>query len=116
MIYGTTTLATSFTEDVLRNRTVRILKALLFFVPRANPDIEQHYPRVKKWVLELSDDGWPQREVGLDAQGMPLFRTPNQKNTGFWTDMALRRFERAELTEISAGDFDSLWNSIEVGQ
>jgi len=95
----------------LRHWKVRLAKALLFFVPRANPDIEKLYPQVKKWALELTEDGWPQREVGLDARGVVLFRTPNDRNTGFWTDMALRKFERTELQEISATEFERLWSS-----
>jgi hypothetical protein len=109
--YGITTLATDFTVAELRHWKVRLVKALLFFVPRANPDIEILYPHVKRWALELSEDGWPQREVGLDDCGTTLFRTPNDRNTGFWTDMARRRFERTELQEISATEFERLWRS-----
>lgn len=111
--YGTTTLATNFTDEMLRSRKVRIIKALLFFVPRANPDIEKLYPLVRKWALELSDDGWPQREVGLDGHDAVLFRTPNANNTGFWTDMAAKQFARTEVDEISADQFEQLWKSLE---
>ena len=114
MFYGTTTLATDFTEEILRNRKVRIIKALLFLVPNANPDVERLYPLVKKWALELSDDGSPQREIGLDNQGVALFRLPNDRNTGFWTDMAHRQFERGDVQEISAGEFEQLWVSAET--
>lgn len=87
----------------------RLLRVLLFFVPRANPDIEKLYPRVREWVLELSDDGWPKREIGLDSDGRPLFSTPNERNTGFWTDMAATQFKPSEVREISSAEFDRLW-------
>jgi hypothetical protein len=109
--YGTTTVATDFTVAELRHWKIKLARALLFFVPRANPDIEMLYPQVRKWALELSEDGWPQREIGLGDQGAILFRTPNDRNTGFWTDMALRKFERSELQEISASEFEHLWGS-----
>lgn len=110
MIYGVTTLATDFTDQPLNNWLVRLIKALLFFVPRANPDVERLYPQVKSWALEISDDGWPQREVGLDKAGKPLFATPNDKNTGFWTDMAHQQFQQSELRQISTEEFERLWS------
>lgn len=110
MYYGTTTTATTWRQEEMNPWQVRVIRAVLFFIPRANPDIEQLYPLVKQWALEVSDDGWPKREVGLDADGKPLFRTPNDRNTGFWTDMTARQFERSELAEMSSQDFDRLWS------
>lgn len=109
MIYGVTTKGTSFTEGSLNNWRARLVKAVLFFVPRANPDVERFYPLVKEWALELSDDGWPQREVGLDKTGRPLFATPYGRNLGFWIDMARQQFQRGELRQISAEEFEQLW-------
>jgi hypothetical protein len=111
MFYGVTTKATNFTDELLNNWRVRFLKVLLFFVPRANPDVERYYPLVKEWALELSDDGWPQREVGLDKAGAPIFATPDDRNTGFWTDMARTQFLRDELRLISAEEFERLWSN-----
>lgn len=109
MHYGITTEATDFTEEMMSDWRARILKAVLFFVPRANPDHESLYPQVKSWALELSDGGWPQREVGLDSAGSPLFRAPDDRNTGFWPDMAAKQFSKAELQPITADDFERLW-------
>ena len=88
---------------------VRLIKALLFFVPRANPDAEPLYPRVKMWALELSDEGTPQREIGLNGNGEPLFCLPNDRNTGFWTDMAKTQFARSEVVPMERADFERLW-------
>jgi hypothetical protein len=109
MFYGITTKATNFTHERLNDWRVRLLKAVLFFIPRANPDIESLYPLVKEWALELSEEGWPQREVGLDGIGEPLFGTPNNRNTGFWTDMAYKQFQRSELRAITEMEFEKLW-------
>ena len=109
MIYGATTKATDFTAESLNSWKVRSVKTLLFFIPRANPDVEHQLPLVKEWVLELSDDGWPQREVGLDQTGKPLFAIPDARNTGFWTDMAYQQFHVDELRQISVEEFEGLW-------
>jgi len=111
MRYGITTEATEFSAAALNGWRVRLFKSVLFFIPRANPDTECLYPQVKQWVLELSDDGWPQREIALDASGNVLFRTPNDRNTGFWPDMARKQFKEDELQVISADEFHSLWKT-----
>ena len=112
MFYGATTNATDFTDNALNSWKVRLVKTLLFFVPRANPDVERLYPLVKEWVLELSDDGWPQREVGLDQTGKPLFATPDGNNTGYWTDMAHQQFQHEELRQVSAEEFERFWSHV----
>ena len=115
MHYGITNVATNFTDQTISDWRLRPLKAILFFVPRANPDIEPLYPQVKAWALELADDGWPQREIGLDSSGNPLFRAPNERNTGFWPDMAAMQFNLAELQQLSEAEFNSLWAAAQAG-
>ena len=115
MHYGITREATNFTEKMMTDWRVRLLKAVLFFVPRANPDHERLYPKVRSWALELSDDGWPQREIGLDFQGQPLFGAPNDRNTGFWPDMAIQQFNPSELEPMSEESFNTLWAATHVG-
>jgi len=112
MYYGTTTLATDFTEETMRNWKVRVIEKLLFFVPRANPDTEKLYPQVRIWVLELSDEGWPQREIGIGDNGVPLFFAPDSRNTGFWTDMAEKKFELSELEDLAEEEFARMRNQL----
>jgi len=114
MFYGTTDLATDWPANLTKSWRERLVRAVLFFVPRANPDAEPLYPRVKRWMLEVSDDGWPNREVALDDLGAPLFRLPNARNTGFWTDMAHRQFGRSDLLPVGAEEFERLWNVAEA--
>lgn len=108
MKYASTTLATDWDERDLDEWRVKLIKLVLFFMPVANPDIEKLYPRVKKWLLEIGDDGCACREIALD-EGRVLFCTPNDRNTGFWTDMAAAKFEDEELIEIPKSDFESVW-------
>jgi len=115
MHYGITTEATDFSDKMMSNWRVRVLKAILFFVPRANPDNELLYPQVRSWALELDDLGWPQREIGLDSSGKPLFCAPNDRNTGFWPDMAAKQFAPDELQSISAESFNDLWSTVQAG-
>ncbi len=111
MYYGTTQTATDFavTDDSWFRRTIN---CLLFFIPRANPDIESLLPQVKTWALELSDDGWPEREIGISSSGEVLFRLPDDRNTGFWTDMARKQFMASELKPLSRKEFDELWSKL----
>ena len=109
MYYGTTKLATDFNEEMMRHWKIRVLRVLLFFIPSANPDVEKFYPQVRKWALEVADDGMPQREVGLNQEGEPLFCIPNEKNTGFWTDMAAMKFSREDPEQMDEVEFERLW-------
>lgn len=112
MLYGCTTEQTDWTVRSINDWRVRLIKVLLFFVPRANPDVERLYPLVREWALELSEDGWPQREIGLDSSGRPLFATPNERNTGYWTDMGQKQFLASELRPITPDEFARLWSGV----
>lgn len=61
---------------------VRFLYFIFYFF-KANPDNEKYYPQVKKWLIEIDDDGQVIREIGLDVEGNPLFSSPNNRNWGF---------------------------------
>jgi hypothetical protein len=105
MRYGSTTKATDFGPPDWR---IRLIKAVLFFVPAANPDTERLYPQVKQWLLEVEDDGTPVREVALDGEGAVLFRAPEGRNVGFWSDSDAK-FADADLGAITAAEFEGRW-------
>ena len=105
MIYGFTTLATDFRPDTWQ---VKVIKMVLFFIPKANPDNEIKYPQVRKWFLEVDDTGMPIREIGLDDHGNPLFGAPDVRNTGFWTDSP-KLFLKAQLDLTTQSEFQQLW-------
>ncbi len=112
MTYGSTVLATDFGPDPWQ---VRLWRALLFFIPRANPDNEPLYGHVRKWYLELDESGVPVREIGLDSEGRPLFGAPDDRNFGFWTDIT-ERFQQDQFSPISADEFERLWHQVQKGR
>lgn len=111
MYYGSTTEATDFAP---RDRKRRVMRALLSFVPSANPDFERLFPLVRKWLIEVGEDGKAVREIALSADGAPLFATPDERNSGFWTD-ADKQFVRAELDDLSAAEFEAAWALARAG-
>ncbi len=111
MNYGYTQLATDWNERDTKGIGVRWLKAVLFFLPRANPDQEKLYPFVAKWLLEIDENGVPLREIGVDKNNAPLFAAPNDRNMGFWTDCN-KTFELDELENSTAETFEALWQRI----
>jgi hypothetical protein len=109
MHYGSTNRATNFRPDPWQ---VRVLRSLLFFIPKANPDNESLYPLVRKWYLELDDSNLPVREIGLGENEVPLFAAPDQRNYGFWTDSS-EPVDAEWLQPISAEEFHRVWNAVE---
>jgi hypothetical protein len=107
MRFGTTTKATNWPER--HSWKVRVVRALLWFIPRANPDNEALYPKVRLWAVEVDDDGKPNREVGVGEDGTPLFRSPEGRNFGFWTDSPMT-FNDGDLQPILEREFEDLWN------
>jgi hypothetical protein len=106
MRYGSTSEATSFAVPALGDRLVR---AALWFIPRANPDFEAMFPLVRQWMLEIDETGHPRREIALNADGVPLFAAPNNRNCGFWTDSD-KTFSDAELSPVDASQFEEMWS------
>jgi hypothetical protein len=105
MTYGSTTLATDFRP---RDWPAKLITTVFFFIPRSNPNNERYFPEIKKWVLELDDTGMVIREVGLNKDGIPLFRSPAGKDLGFWTDED-KKFKKEEIEYISPQEFENLW-------
>jgi hypothetical protein len=111
MYYGSTTEATDFVPLDWKSRVIR---AVFWFIPSANPDFERLFPLVRKWLVEIDDDGNAQREVALSADGAPLFAAPDERNCGFWTDSS-KEFARAELGDLSAAEFEAAWALARTG-
>ena len=115
MRYGYTSLATTWTTQEMNHWKVRLLTALLFFLPRANLDNEKLYPQLTRWLIETDEAGMPTREIGINAEGNPLFSAPNERNFGFWTDSNLA-FDPSELELIDQEYFEALWVKINTHQ
>ena len=116
MHYGYTSLATTWTDQKMNHWKVRLIGALLFFVPRANPDNEKLYPQLAKWLIEIDETGVPSREIGLNAEGTPLFGAPNNRNSGFWISMSDETFDKSELELVDQEHFEFLWAKISKSQ
>jgi hypothetical protein len=111
MQYGSTTEATDFESADVKERLVRMV---LWFIPRANPDFEPLFPKVRKWLVGIDESGRAQREVAVDSNDEPLFAAPDQRNHGFWTDSD-KNFLSSELQPLSAAEFEQLWLRARLG-
>lgn len=109
MEYVKTTLATGPHQppSKLAALVQRLVLALLWFIPRANPDFEALYDDVRCWYLESEQD-IPVREVGLDEHGVPIVAGPFGRNLGFWTDEDML-FPSKDHAVISRRDFEAVW-------
>ncbi len=106
MIYGYTKEATDWEPDDL---VAKLIKMVLFFIPKANKEIEPLYPQVKKWLVEVDSEGKANREIALDKNDKVLFCTPNDNSEGFWPDCP-KVFSQEELGLIDKEYFEQLWN------
>jgi hypothetical protein len=111
MYYCNTTMATGWKKEELESLSVRMWKAFLFFIPRANKDNEKYYHLVKSWWLEIDDKGVPMREIGIDENGEPLFSAPNDRNYGLWTDNN-EIFNPDEMDVIDKDKFNEAWDKL----
>lgn len=95
-------------EDGAWPKEPRFIKWLFWFIPRANPDIESLFPMVRRWALELDSSGKPIREVGLGDENRVLFKAPDHRNRGMWTDSSVLIQNIEPMNEES---FNSLWEN-----
>ncbi len=110
MEYVKTTLATEPCQPVGKSAAFmqRLVLALLWFIPRGNPDFEALYDDVRCWYLETEQD-FPVREVGLDEHGIPVVAGPIGRNLGFWTDEDMT-FPSKDYEAISREEFEAAWS------
>ena len=111
MFYGSTKEATDWNEKELNDWKVKLIEALLFFIPRGNRDNEKLYPQVRLWLLEVNDDGTPNREVALNENKEPIFSAPNERNYGLWTDSPTI-FGTDSLEPIEQSYFEEMWQRV----
>lgn len=107
MRYGSTTEATDWNPE---RWATKAIKALLFFIPRANKDNEALYPFVRKWLVEVNENGEASREIGLDKNDKTLFTAPNSRNSGYWTDNP-KIFTSTDLQPVEKEYFENLWQN-----
>jgi hypothetical protein len=73
-----------------------------------DPNPDYSLDQVWEWLIEFDETGSPRREIGLNDQGNPVLRGPDERNFGFWhdTDMQWGDFEGGEIGEEW---FESMW-------
>jgi hypothetical protein len=59
------------------------IRALVWILPSANPDVEQHILRTHFWWLEIDEDGNPLREIGFQEDGEAIVLAPVGGNWDF---------------------------------
>ena len=114
MKYISTTMATDWPEK--EPWKSKVLKTILFFIPKANPGYEPKMHLVKKWLIEFEEEDGkllPWREIGMDSNGTPVFAGPDKKNYGFWLDTNMK-FEEFEGETIDKDEFERVWKSTGV--
>ena len=100
-------------ESFFRNL---LWKILVFFIPEANPDFDHLYDFVETWYIEYdetSENDGVCREVGRDAFGRIIIKTPDDRNYGYWNDtnMGIGNFiEQMHAEFISQEEFESAWS------
>jgi len=90
---------------------IKLIRVILFFIPRANPDYDSKMFLVKKWLIEFIDingELLPRREIALDADGKPVFAGPDKRNRGFWHDTNMK-FEDFDGELIEKDEFELYW-------
>ncbi len=108
MKYLRTHQATSFPEK--EDRSTKLIRLLLFWIPDGIPDYKNKMHLIKEWLLEFNDQGYPNREIGLDAKGKPVVAGPDDRNYGFWmdTNMMVDDFDKDDT--IDEEMFSKFWN------
>jgi hypothetical protein len=91
---------------------IRLIRILLFFIPRANPDYDSKMYLVKSWLIEFIEfkgELVPWREIALDDTGKPVFAGPDGRNYGFWLDTNMK-FEDFDGDIIEKDEFEHYWS------
>ena len=105
-----TTLATDLRTSPSKHPVLeRLVRAA---IPAASPDFERLYRSVRRWWIEVDDEGVPQRELGLNSTGEVVVAGPIGRNIGFWTDSAMN-FKIGEYDLISTEAFEAEWSRFE---
>lgn len=93
---------------------IGILKKI---IPEANPDYDELIDNVKTWLVEIGNENeYPNREIGIDENGIVIMTMPDDRNYGYWTDNNLNKNdfeEHFKTEEIEKEIFDKLWNEFE---
>jgi hypothetical protein len=104
-----------YLKNGLKNVVFNILTRI---TPKANPDFEIKFSQVNHWLVECNtENGVPEREIGLDATGQTIMKMPYKNNLGYWTDNNLLLNDLKGLFEIriiKPEAFDYYWKTFQL--
>ena len=112
MNYIKTNKSTGFPEK--ESFSLKLIKILLFFVPRANPTYDAKMHLVSEWLIEFDAKGFPNREIGLEKNGSPVLAGPNKKDYGFWLDTNMV-YSDFKDENIPVQVFEEKWEEFHLG-
>ena len=78
-------------------------------MPRANPGYDNKMHLVKEWLIEFDQDDSPWREIGIAANGSPVFAGPSDENYGFWLDTNMH-YSDFQGEPVDKAHFEKLWS------
>lgn len=100
-------------ERSLKKAFIDILTKI---IPKANPDFDDKIDDVQYWLVEcVLETGTPEREIGLNKEGLVILKMPFKNNSGYWTDnnLLLNDFkEHFAASEISKESFEQNWERL----
>ena len=114
MKYLKTTKATNW--PLKESWSLKLLRNILFFIPKANPSYDHKMHLIKRWLIEFVDtDGelLPWREIALDSNDNVIFAGPDKSNYGFWLDTNMK-YEDFNDESIEKEEFERYWNMCRV--
>ena len=108
MNYIKTKLATDW-RRIDDNFVIKIIKILVFFIPRSNPESVDKLHLVNEWYIEFDDLDFPMREIGIDCNDEIGMAGPSALHYGYWldTNMKISDFQGVKINSI---EFESRWS------
>ncbi|MEL7185398.1 MAG: hypothetical protein AAFN50_03040 [Pseudomonadota bacterium] len=85
-----------------------LVRLMQRFIPEANPSYRNKMHLIDTWYIEFDKQGLPNREVGVDADGLPVVAGPSSTDYGFWLDSNITDVDLEGL-EIERKEFEALW-------
>ena len=101
-------------KSVWKNLFIKFLSKIF---PVANPDFEEIIDNVKYWMIEFSEAGIPEREIGLNKNQTTILKMPYKNNYGYWTDNNLvfgDFLKKFSCEEIDRELFEEKWQNVNV--
>lgn len=104
------TVGTKAKCSFLERIVTKLLKAI---IPLANPTLDGKLENVKIWYIEYNDvEQYTNREIGIDNNGLLVFKAPCGDNLGYWcdTDLTLDDYSNFNIHFVPKEEFETKWS------